>query len=83
MNKDDLIEELHLRVEELEERCEELGYDKQSWYRICEIHCQRLTLYKEAMQSAMDLLDQEDPQYCAAYAVLRNATRNTSDDIRL
>lgn len=64
---------LRLRVAELEDRCTELGYDKDSWYRLSEIHCRNLTFYEEAMQSAMELLDQKDPQYCAAYAVLRNA----------
>lgn len=31
------------RVRELEERCDELGADKNSWFRMCEIHCNRLT----------------------------------------
>lgn len=67
---------LRLRVAELEDHCTELGHVKDSWFRLSKIHYRKMTFYEEAMQQAMDLLDQKDPQCCAAYAALRNAKRN-------
>ena len=54
----------------LQEKCEELGYDKNTWYRMAELHCQTIERQKHAMREAMYLLDQPEPRPHAAFSEL-------------
>lgn len=43
----------------LQERCDELGSDKNNWYRMAELHCHTIDRLKKSMLEAMALLQKE------------------------
>lgn len=64
------LRRLHAENERLQERCDELGSDKERWYRMAELHCTTIDQLKDAMRKAMAMLDKHEPEPAGAFAVL-------------
>ena len=59
------------------ERADELGQDKDRWFRMAELHCQTIDRLQCAMRAAMRLLDQSEPCPEAAFSELLLALNPT------
>jgi hypothetical protein len=64
------IEALRLENERLREKCDELDFDKERWYRMAELHCSTIDRLKTSMREAMAMLDKHEPEPAGAFAVL-------------
>jgi hypothetical protein len=58
------------KIQQLEEKCEELYSDKERWFRLAELHCHTIERLKSAMRSAMAMLDQDEPLPASAFSEL-------------
>lgn len=64
------VEHLRQENERLREKCDELGSDKERWYRMAELHCSTIDRLKTSMREAMAMLDKHEPEPAGAFAVL-------------